>query len=82
MTADEIRKGMTVVPFRWWHWFRRNGRIEAFYLMEIAAQLAELNERLRPGNLDVNIFDCSFEGSRRAGGPSTMDSRHKTESGQ
>jgi hypothetical protein len=62
MTADEIRKMMRFEPgLKWWQRFGRTGRIQAFCLMEIAAQLAELNERLKPGNLEINIFDCSFE---------------------
>jgi hypothetical protein len=85
MTAAEIRKICSLGPRKWWHSFGLAGRMQAFCLMEIAAQLAELNERLRPGNLDVNIFDCSFEGGKRAGGPSTMDKRGRgfnSESGQ
>jgi hypothetical protein len=77
MTAEEIRKTMSLRPRKWWNSFGQTGRMQAFCLMEIAAQLAELNERLRPGNLDINIFDCSFEGAKRAGGPSTMDSRRE-----
>ena len=58
MTADEIRA----------HW--KNADITTqhealvhvtFYLAEIAAQLAELNNRMLPGNLEINTFDCSAE---------------------
>ena len=65
MTAEEIRaigeigtRHITV-----------DDRMNFEVMREIAAQLAELNERLKPGNLDVNIYDCSFADSRRAGGP-------------
>jgi hypothetical protein len=57
MTAEEIRKGMNTVPRKWWHWFGLTGRTQAFYLMEVAAQLAELNERLKP----LDIRDRTFE---------------------
>ena len=60
MTAAEIRA------------IQMNSTMEPFLafemLREIAAQLAELNERLTPGNFEVNIYDCSFEDSKRAGG--------------
>jgi hypothetical protein len=56
MTADEIRKMMHLrLGSKWWQRFGLTGRMQAFCLMEIAAQLAELNERLTP-----------FEGSRKA----------------
>jgi hypothetical protein len=61
VTADEIRSQINVGS--------HTGLDEAQFLVlrEIAAQLAELNERLTPGKLEVNIYDCSFEGSRKAG---------------
>lgn len=76
MTADEIRnvietidpdpdrpEGTTIREMT-----RAGHSSSQFVLLrEIAAQLAELNERLRPGNLEVNIYDCSFEGSKKAG---------------
>lgn len=37
------------------------------FLQEIAAQLAELNARLTPGNFEVNIYDCSFDDAKKAG---------------
>jgi hypothetical protein len=50
MTAEEIRKTMFLAPRRrWWHRFGLTARLHAFYLMEIAAQLAELNEQLQRG---------------------------------
>jgi hypothetical protein len=57
MTADEIRKICSLGPRKWWHSFGLTGRMQAFCLMEIAAQLAELNERLKP----LDIRDRTFE---------------------
>jgi hypothetical protein len=65
MTADEIRK--TEITGEWTEAQEAIGDSVFQMLREIAAQLAELNERLKPGNLDVNIYDCSFADSRRAG---------------
>jgi hypothetical protein len=45
MTADEIRKMCSLGPRKWWHSFGLTGRMQAFCLMEIAAQLAERNEK-------------------------------------
>lgn len=39
---------------------------EVLFLQEIAAQMAELNERLKPGSLEMNIYDCTFEDTRKA----------------
>ena len=54
MTAEEIRKV---------HIYGGDaGTAEiAEFLREIAAQLAELNERMKPGNLEVSIFNCDSE---------------------
>jgi hypothetical protein len=57
MTAAEIRKICSLGPRKWWHSFGLAGRMQAFCLMEIAAQLAELNERLKP----LDIRDRTFE---------------------
>lgn len=60
MTADEIRAfRATSLPVG----DREYLHFEAIgvFLREIAAQLAELNERLKPGNFEANIIDCSFE---------------------
>jgi len=59
VTADQIRETQFEHDDGAWE--------SARWLREIAAQLAELNERLTPGKLEVNIYDCSFEGSRKAG---------------
>ncbi len=65
MTADEIRK--TEICADWTDTQENIGDSIFKMLREIAAQLAELNERLTPGNLEVNIYDCSFDGARKAG---------------
>jgi len=47
MTAEEIRKIMRFEPrLKWWQRFGLTGRMQAFCLMEIAAQLAEIKELL------------------------------------
>ena len=66
MTAEEIRKAEICAD--WTNAEENIGDSIFQMLREIAAQLAELNERLRPGNLEVNIYDCSFDGSNKAGG--------------
>jgi hypothetical protein len=59
MTADEIRKvvSLSYRPLKWWQRIGLSGRTQAFFLQEIAAQLAELNERLKP----LDIRDRTFE---------------------
>jgi hypothetical protein len=65
MTAEEIRS-VDVPALN--DDFRTEVQVKALVMLrEIAAQLAELNERLTPGNFEVNIYDCSFEGSKKAG---------------
>ena len=53
MTAEQIR----AAKFEWY-----DGPYEcARWLQEIAAQLSELNERIKPGNLEVNVYNCDSE---------------------
>jgi hypothetical protein len=59
MTAEQIRSAKFECDDGLWECAR--------WLQELAAQLAELNERLTPGNLEVNIYDCSFDGANKAG---------------